>query len=301
MKRNVQPELLDTLPAGDSRAVRSRRDLRRVNGWMRQHAIMANALQTALNRHPPGQITELGAGDGNFLLRVAQKISPRWPDVKVALPDLQKNVSAETLAAFAALGWPAEAIVADVFDWLQTFDAGQVVIANLFLHHFQAARLSELFRLISQRAKLFIATEPRRAPWPLFCSRLLWAIGCNDVTRHDAVVSVRAGFAGSELSALWPDRQNWRLMEHRAGAFSHLFIAQKNSPNSEFAAAISEGSTGHWPVPSGDPPLGTGKTIELFRAPVFSASVLSLPSGQWPDGTGGSPVPPVPISEFELC
>lgn len=229
MKRIVQPEFLDTLPAGDPRAIRSRLDLRRVNGWMGQHAMMAAPLQKALKHQPPGHIIELGAGDGNFLLRVAQKISPRWPAVKVALTDLQKNVSAETLAAFAALGWPAEAVVADVFDWLQTFDAGEIVIANLFLHHFEDARLAELFRLISPRAKLFIAAEPRRAPWPLLCSRLLWAIGCNDVTRHDAVVSVRAGFSGEELSALWPDRQHWRLTEHRAGAFSHLFIAQKIS------------------------------------------------------------------------
>ena len=229
MKRIVQPEFLDTLPAGDPRAIRSRLDLRRVNGWMGQHAMMAAPLQKALKHQPPGHIIELGAGDGNFLLRVAQKISPRWPAVKVALTDLQKNVSAETLAAFAALGWPAEAVVADVFDWLQTSDAGGIVIANLFLHHFEDARLAELFRLISPRAKLFIAAEPRRAPWPLLCSRLLWAIGCNDVTRHDAVVSVRAGFSGEELSALWPDRQHWRLTEHRAGAFSHLFIAQKIS------------------------------------------------------------------------
>jgi ubiquinone/menaquinone biosynthesis C-methylase UbiE len=229
VKRIVQPEFLDTLPAGDPRAIRSRLDLRRVNGWMGQHAMMAAPLQKALKHQPPGHIIELGAGDGNFLLRVAQKISPRWPAVKVALTDLQENVSAETLAAFAALGWPAEAVVADVFDWLQTFDAGEIVIANLFLHHFEDARLAELFRLISPRAKLFIAAEPRRAPWPLLCSRLLWAIGCNDVTRHDAVVSVRAGFSGEELSALWPDRQHWRLTEHRAGAFSHLFIAQKIS------------------------------------------------------------------------
>ena len=87
MKRIVQPELLDTLPAGDPRAVRSRLDLRRLNGWMRQPAIMAGALQTALDGHPPEHITDLGAGDGTFLLRVAQIIAPRWPDVKVVLPD----------------------------------------------------------------------------------------------------------------------------------------------------------------------------------------------------------------------
>ena len=227
MKRIVQTELLDTLPVSDPRAVRSRQDLRRVNGWMRQHNLMADALKNALNGHAPGHITELGAGDGNFLLHVAQKISPRWPNVTATLLDLQENVSAETLAAFAVLGWRAETVVADVFDRPQI--SSDVVIANLFLHHFAAARLMELFRLISQHAQLFIALEPRRAVWPLFCSRLLWVIGCNDVTRHDAVISARAGFSGTELSDLWPDKQNWRLTERPAGAFSHLFIAQKIS------------------------------------------------------------------------
>jgi hypothetical protein len=229
VKRIVQPELLDSLPPDDARAVRSRRDLRRVNGWMRHHAIMAGALKNDLNSLAPEQITELGAGDGTFLLCVAEKISPGMPNVSAMLLDLQKIVSAETLAGFRNLGWSAEAVVADVFDWLQASGAAGVVIANLFLHHFEAARLAELLRLVSKRARLFIAIEPRRAPWPLFCSRLLWAIGCNDVTRHDAVASVRAGFSGRELSALWPDKQYWRLTEQRTGAFSHLFIARRTN------------------------------------------------------------------------
>jgi hypothetical protein len=105
-----------------------------------------------------------------------------------------------------------------------------VVIANLFLHHFHDLSLAGMFRAIADRARLFIAIEPRRAPLPLLCSRLLWAIGCNRVTRHDAVISVRAGFSGNELSELWPDKPNWRLTEQRAGPFSHLFIAQKIRP-----------------------------------------------------------------------
>jgi hypothetical protein len=227
VKRLVQPELLDTLPVADPRAVRSRRDLCRVNNWMRQHSLMADALKNSLNGHAPGHITELGAGDGTFLLRVAQKISPDWPNVIATLLDRQKNVSAETLAAFAALDWRAEIVEADVFDRPQI--SSDVILANLFLHHFAETRLKELFRQISQHTKLFIALEPRRAAWPMFCSRLLWVIGCNEVTRHDAVVSVRAGFSGTELSALWPDKQNWRLTERPVGAFSHLFIARKIS------------------------------------------------------------------------
>jgi hypothetical protein len=228
VKRIVQPELLDTLPPDDPRAIRSRRDLHRINGCMGNHDLMAAALKKTLDGAAPGQITELGAGDGNFLLRVAQKTSSHWPNTSVRLLDLQKNVTPQTLLEFATIGWRADTIVADVFDDSLTSPMDGVVIANLFLHHFKDAPLAALLRLISQRAKIFIALEPRRAAWPAFCSRLLWAIGCNDVTRHDAVVSVHAGFSGQELSALWPDQSNWRLTEQRAGAFSHLFIARKN-------------------------------------------------------------------------
>src|SRR5271170_1534873 len=225
MKRIVQPEILDTLPPEDPRALRSRRDLRRVNSWMRNHSVMADALKNNLNGQAPKKFTELGAGDGNFLLRVAQKIN--FPDVNATLLDLQKNISTETLAAFSKLGWRAEAVVADIFDWPQSSE--EVVIANLFLHHFENKRLAELLRVISERAKLFVAIETCRTTLPLFFSRLLWTIGCNDVTRHDAAVSVQAGFSGDELSAPWPDKQNWRLTERRAGLFSHLFIANKIS------------------------------------------------------------------------
>jgi hypothetical protein len=54
---------------------------------------------------------------------------------------------------------------------------------------------------------------------------LLGLIGCNDVTRHDAIVSVRAGFRNQELTGLWPDRAVWTLQEHAYGLFSHYFVA----------------------------------------------------------------------------
>jgi hypothetical protein len=250
MKRIVEPEWLDELPSDDPRAAGSRRDLRRLNTWMRNHAIMANALQTAANGQTPKRIIELGAGDGDFLLRVAQRLSlsgvpsrtsrdnlnppepglratGAWNEVNVTLLDRQNVVAPQTLAAFASLGWRAEVVVADIFDWAQTPSPANIVIINEVLHHFDDARLAGLLRVIAGHTHLFIAIEPRRAPWPLFCSRLLWAINCNSITRHDATVSVRAGFVREELSALWPDKSNWQLTEQRSSWFSHLFIAQK--------------------------------------------------------------------------
>ena len=57
--------------------------------------------------------------------------------------------------------------------------------------------------------------------------RFLWAIGCNDVSRHDAVASVRAGFSGRELCALWPGGRGWQLSEGSAWPFSHTFVARR--------------------------------------------------------------------------
>jgi hypothetical protein len=53
-------------------------------------------------------------------------------------------------------------------------------------------------------------------------------IGCGPVTRHDAPVSIRAGFANREISALWPDANHWELIERPIDLFTHLFIAQRN-------------------------------------------------------------------------
>ena len=227
MKRMVQPELLDALPPDDPSARRSRRDLQRLNFIMRHHVCLIGALRKAVNGRLPERITELGAGDAQFLLRVAQSLAPRWTKVKVTLLDQQRSTAAGALAGFATLGWPAEEIVADALAWAEDPRSGaDIVVTNLFLHHLQAPQLVRLFAAIAQRARLFVAVEPRRSRWPLFCSRQLWMLGCNPITQHDAPLSVRAGFAGRELSALWPPARDWELTEARAGLFSHLFVAR---------------------------------------------------------------------------
>jgi hypothetical protein len=47
------------------------------------------------------------------------------------------------------------------------------------------------------------------------------------VTRHDALISVRAGFQGTEISELWPRAEALELEENNAGIFSHRFMAKQ--------------------------------------------------------------------------
>jgi Methyltransferase domain len=231
--RSIEPEWLDELPPHDPRAIQSRRDLRRINALMTNATIVARELTRSLRHGPPRAIAEVGAGDGTFMLRLAEETATRWQGVHVVLLDRQDIVSSRTREQFSALGWQAESVTADVFDWLaqpagQVFD---VVIANLFLHHFDAAGLTALLSLAAQRTRMFIACEPRRSGLALIGSHLLGVVGCNDVSRHDAVVSVRAGFDGRELSALWPASRAWRLQERANGLFSHCFVASRVNGN----------------------------------------------------------------------
>ena len=229
MERSLQAELLDELPANDPRAVSSRRDLRRINALMGNARLMARAVRGAASRAGPRRIVDLGAGDGAFLLRWVRCMPSLAPGTEVLLVDRHDAADASIVAALAARGFSPRRVQADGLEWLrkQPAEAGTWALANLFLHHFAVESLRALFNALAEQAELFCACEPRRDWWCLAASRMLGLIGANTITRHDAVVSVRAGFQAGELSALWPAGSTWRLRECRAGLFSHLFLAQR--------------------------------------------------------------------------
>jgi len=202
MQRIVQPEQLDELLVDDPRAVRARRDLRRINAWMGNAGIMAGALRGS----PPGRITELGAGDGEFMRQVGCRLGWETP---VVLIDRRP-------------AGPA-VIEAEAFAWLE-HNESDIIVTNLFLHHFDG-ELPALLKLIAQRCRLFVACEPRRSGLGLAGVKLLPLIACAEVVRNDALISVRAGFAGNELSRLWPN--GWDLHESPARLFSHVFVARR--------------------------------------------------------------------------
>ena len=223
MFRSVEPEWLDTLEAADPRAQRARRDLQLVNSIMGNASAVARALAPALR--DGARIADLGAGDGTLMLRVARKMQPRR--VALVLVDRAGAISAETIAQFRELQWNATPLAADAIDWLERERAAFAAItANLFLHHFAPSALERLLELVGARTRLFIACEPRRSRAALLASRALGLLGCGRETRHDAVVSVRAGFQGRELSAAWPIITGWELEERPSGPFSHLFMAR---------------------------------------------------------------------------
>jgi hypothetical protein len=241
-ERVLEPEDLDQLDPADCEAIRSRADLRRLHWFMGTQGILLKALQRL--PHPPRRILELGAGDGTLMLRVARTLAARsaadrpnsWRDVRITLLDQHRVVTDATLAAYATAGWHAAPLQSSVERFFcktvgsadvspTDTDRFDMVVANLFLHHFSAEALRAMLASAAQRCDAFIACEPRRSARSLVASHLVGLAGANAITRKDAVLSVRAGFRNTELSALWPPSAGWRLWEDSAGLFSHCFVA----------------------------------------------------------------------------
>ena len=228
LARVVAPEALDALPADDPRAQRARRDLRRIHRAMATRRLLGRALRSALpGPRRPLRMMEIGCGDATLLAALAPRLP--WPRVSLTLVDRQPAVSLRTLARFDAAGWQPQVQAADVFAALSAPAAPHeridLVVATLFLHHFDDDALALLLARVAQRSRALVAIEPRRSRLALAASRLVAVLGASAVTRADAVTSVRAGFCDGELSARWPLRSGWRLQEFAAGAFSHVFIA----------------------------------------------------------------------------
>jgi hypothetical protein len=229
MNRVVLPELLDVLSPQDSSALRSRRELRRLNALMGHAKLMADALQEVAPGFGVRELVELGAGDGHFLLGVARRLNGRWPNATAILVDQLKALDPQICEEFGLLGWRVKAEVAEAAAWLRQAppEKSRTIVSNLFFHQFHKEQLTEMLQLAAASASQVVALEPRRSWLPRLCGRFLWVIGCGPVTRHDAQISIYAGFSGHELSALWPDKRNWILVEQPAGLFSHLFIARR--------------------------------------------------------------------------
>ena len=233
-RRIVGAEVLDGLAQHDPAAQRSRRDLQRVHRVMGTRGIVLGALRALPIRHsgaPPLQVLELGAGDGSLMLGVARALQGEWPAVALTLLDRQHLLHPSTVDDYAAVGWTVTAQVGDALDWAAgdgtawlppAASRWDLIVVNLFLHHFHAPQVGALLAAVAARTEHFFACEPHRAWLAWAGSHLIGALGVNAVTREDAVLSVNAGFRGAELQALWPaTAEKWTLAEYPAGLFSH--------------------------------------------------------------------------------
>lgn len=197
LSRQLEPEILDALPPADPAALHSRGDLRRINMLMGNTLWFVRNLPRRLNK--ADRILELGAGTG----------------------DLGQALSSHGVHVDALDRCPPPAAWPSARSWHETdaltfkeYSLYSVVIGNLIFHHFSSTELAALGAKFKTSARVIIACEPARYRcFQVLFSSIASLIGANHVTRHDALISVAAGFRRDELAgalglepALWDCR-----------------------------------------------------------------------------------------------
>lgn len=211
--RVVVPELLDHLPADAPEAIRSRSDLRRIN------ILMGNTrwiLQTAKKfpRQALQGIAEIGAGDGELCADL-HHLYPQAPITAYDLADRPPHLSRNVV-------WKkGDLMTAD-----SPTEKG-ILVANLFLHHFEPPALRDIGKWLGNFSVLLI-NEPDRASLPHLLGNLMHPL-INHVTRHDMHVSIRAGFSTGEIpSFLGLDSAVWKITEKTTWRGARRVIAWRD-------------------------------------------------------------------------
>ena len=218
-QRSVQPELLESLPHDHPDALRSREDLLVVNGIMGNHRWIARMLRR--HAQPGWRITEVGAGDGALSLQLVEKGLCRREDLHAF--DLAPR----------PVSWPAEAAWSQGDLFAQPLPASQVLVANLFLHHFQPEQLRILGRRIPVETQMILAAEPARYRRHTLLGRFFCSLAeLHPVTRYDMQVSIRAGFRGRELPESLGLESGWEIsvQESVFGGYRMRALRQKSLP-----------------------------------------------------------------------
>lgn len=198
MHRTLVPEILDSLDASDPDAMRSRRDLRRLD-WLLGGSrwIVRELARRSVN--PASAIYELGAGEG----ALCERLAGTFRQAHVTGLDLQPRPAGlpETVA------W-----VAGDFFGSPALGGADVVVGSLILHHFHDEDLRRLGAGFS-RARTLVFSEPWRDEGVL--SRAALALPfVGKVTRHDMLASIRAGFRRGEIAtALGLRPSEWEIAE----------------------------------------------------------------------------------------
>jgi ubiquinone/menaquinone biosynthesis C-methylase UbiE len=201
MRRITCSELLDE-DKGTRREIRdSLDDLWRINRWLGGVSASLRLLEDFFARagaHPV-RVLDVGAGDSRLASQLQRELQRQGLEVEFTVLDRRlshlRNGSKQT-------GTP-QPVVADALALPFAGGSFNVVMCNLFFHHFSDEPARQLLRgmaAISSEAVIVNDLERHRLPY-LFIRYAPW-FARSPITRHDGPASVRQAYTRSELAAI---------------------------------------------------------------------------------------------------
>ncbi len=225
-QRSSASEIMDNLNCSGEVVNQTLRELDVINRWLGGNRITLQALQQVMaeNSRACYAIADLGCGSGEML----RLIKDKFAQYTLLLTGIDANPHIIEFARRHLHDNTIALIAEDIFSSSFRNRSFDIVLATLFLHHFTSEQLVQIFKLLTQQARLaVIVNDLHRHPLAYYSIRLLTQLFSKSaMVKYDAPLSVLRGFTRSELVEIlravgikqyelrWKWAFRWQLIIH---------------------------------------------------------------------------------------
>lgn len=201
MRRVPSQEWLDDDLGTPEEIRQSFDDLWRINRWLGGASGCLRLLERFFARTGPHpvRILDVGSGDARLVTQLQRELARRKLSAEFVALDRRLNHLKNGNHFSPGLS----RVVGDALDFPFRQESFDVVMCNLFLHHFSGEEARELIQCLAEVAsQAVLINDLERHPLPYFFIRFALPFARSRVTRHDGPASVRQAYTREELGAL---------------------------------------------------------------------------------------------------
>lgn len=226
--RSNQREMMDDLNSSGQVLEQTLRELGVINKRLGGNKVTISGIELLLQNipsHQPITIADIGCGQGDVLVAIAQRLSTRYSKLKLVGIDANPHIidmARNNTAQYPQIKFECIDILTEAFR-NQKYD---IVTCSLFTHHFKDNQLVDMYASLKNQATLGVVINDLHRHWMAYYSiKVLVSIfSKSPMVRHDAPISVlrafhrrdivdilaKAGIHHYALKWMWAFR--WRLV-----------------------------------------------------------------------------------------
>lgn len=228
-ERSTQIELMDDFSVEGNLLRESLDSLANINKWLGGNFVTLNGLKKVLKKHDkskPIRMLDLGCGNGDMLREVAKfgkKAGYKFTLIGIDANQHTIDYATELSVNYPEISYLKQDVFSDEFQHLQ-YD---LVLATLFLHHFNEEDIVKLLAPILKKAYLGImVNDLNRNKIAYFLFGFLCLFIKNKMTKEDGLVSVLRAFKREDLERITQKLQAKSTIQWK-WAFRYQWIIQK--------------------------------------------------------------------------
>jgi 2-polyprenyl-3-methyl-5-hydroxy-6-metoxy-1,4-benzoquinol methylase len=205
--RSSALEIMDDLNCSGQVVEKTLEELEIINKWLGGNAVTIGAVKNFVRQSKPKntvlEIADLGCGSGDMLRIVSRFLNEnKTPHLGTGIdanPTIIQYARKKSLG-FSELNFETLDILSNEFQKRQ-YD---IVIATLFLHHFNSEQLITLFKKLKGQVRQQIIINDLHRHWLAYYSiKILTALfSQSSMVKFDAPLSVLRGFSKAELTSI---------------------------------------------------------------------------------------------------